>query len=373
MRIVALCPYSRTGVVRRLFSAPGPGPGLGMLLVGLLCCVFGLLAPGPGAAAQTPPADAWAPLVARLTADGFDPSVVRPIFSRPEVRFDASVMAQKMTELYTTKYGSSLATAIAGRLYELGYLDVRPKGKASGRLTAAIKAYQQLHALPVDGKPGPELLSLLRQDTAKAPPGFTLPPPAARTGPAVYRSILTPERLAEAEVFHGSWLPVLQHIQQVYGIAPEIAVGLLAVETRLGKFLGEKSALITLASMAMVQRIAEVLPFFQNEQLTPAQRTWMAGRIKDKSDWAYAELKALLVYAAVNRQDPVGIPGSVYGAIGIAQFMPTNALKFGVDGNNDGNVDLFRCFNMFELLKFFKTTFSQQRDLSGIDFVAGDR
>ena len=34
--------------------------------------------------------------------------------------------------------------------------------------------------------------------------------------------------------------------------------------------------------------------------------------------------------------------GSIYGAIGISQFMPTNALKFGQDGDGDGRVDLFR-------------------------------
>jgi membrane-bound lytic murein transglycosylase B len=35
------------------------------------------------------------------------------------------------------------------------------------------------------------------------------------------------------------------------------------------------------------------------------------------------------------------IPGSFYGAIGIAQFMPSQVLRHGVDGNGDGVVDLF--------------------------------
>ena len=30
-----------------------------------------------------------------------------------------------------------------------------------------------------------------------------------------------------------------------------------------------------------------------------------------------------------------------YGAIGLCQFMPTNAVRFGVDGDRDGVVDLF--------------------------------
>ena len=39
--------------------------------------------------------------------------------------------------------------------------------------------------------------------------------------------------------------------------------------------------------------------------------------------------------------DPLTVPGSLYGAIGIAQFMPSKALRYGVDGNGDGAVNLF--------------------------------
>ena len=39
--------------------------------------------------------------------------------------------------------------------------------------------------------------------------------------------------------------------------------------------------------------------------------------------------------------DPYDIIGSYAGALGIAQFMPSNILILGEDGNRDGSVNLF--------------------------------
>jgi membrane-bound lytic murein transglycosylase B len=39
--------------------------------------------------------------------------------------------------------------------------------------------------------------------------------------------------------------------------------------------------------------------------------------------------------------DPVSIKGSYAGAMGIAQFMPSNILAYGEDGNGDSRIDLF--------------------------------
>jgi membrane-bound lytic murein transglycosylase B len=60
-----------------------------------------------------------------------------------------------------------------------------------------------------------------------------------------------------------------------------------------------------------------------------------------KSGWAYTELKALLTYARREGIDPTSINGSYAGAMGIAQFMPSNVLAYAKDGDQDGRVDLF--------------------------------
>jgi membrane-bound lytic murein transglycosylase B len=59
-----------------------------------------------------------------------------------------------------------------------------------------------------------------------------------------------------------------------------------------------------------------------------------------RSKWAYKELKAFLKYTHKEGLDPAAIPGSFAGAMGLSQFMPSNILKYGKDGNNDGSLDL---------------------------------
>ena len=51
--------------------------------------------------------------------------------------------------------------------------------------------------------------------------------------------------------------------------------------------------------------------------------------------------KALLSYCYANGIDPLEVKGSVYGAIGLCQFMPSNISLYAVDGNGDGIIDLF--------------------------------
>jgi len=284
----------------------------------------------------------WNPLVERLATDGFDPVETMAIFARPAAAFDASAMGAKMLDLFRAKFGSTLLKKIQTRLDELGYDPGEADGKASSKTRRAIRGFQMVQGLPIDGQSSDKLLTLLLQTKERAPEGFALPEPEpTREGPQVYRSVLSAERMAEAREFYKKHKPLLDEVDKTYGIPPEIAVGLLAVETRVGKFLGDRNALVALASMAASADPAVFSPFLGYEELTPERLEWLTERARQKADWAYAELKGLLTYCRTNRIDPLAVPSSIYGAIGICQFMPTNALKYGVDGNRDGIVDLF--------------------------------
>ncbi len=284
----------------------------------------------------------WGPLIERLVADGFDREELINLYCRPEVILDRSPMASKMDELYEPKLILKITGPIQRRLAELGYEPGPPTGKMGATTRRAIMAFQYVHGLTVDGKPSMELLRQLREEHRKAPPSVKelYFPPKAR--PLVYESVLQPERIAEARDFLAQNQDLLRRIHQRYGIPPKVAVGLLALETRVGNYLGEKEAFTTLSSMAICIDLREIEPFMKDRPVIPGLRPWLQKRCREKADWAYSELKALLRYAKTNRVSLMGLPGSVYGAIGICQFMPTNALRYGVDGDGDGRVDLFK-------------------------------
>jgi membrane-bound lytic murein transglycosylase B len=118
-------------------------------------------------------------------------------------------------------------------------------------------------------------------------------------------------------------------------------VAILLVETDLGRYLGPDRAFNILASMAAATDIDRVKPWLPPELLESTERGRVEKKLKDKSQWAYEELRALLIYSEQNKIDPLEIKGSIFGAIGLCQFMPSNALRFGIDYDHDGKVDLF--------------------------------
>ncbi len=134
---------------------------------------------------------------------------------------------------------------------------------------------------------------------------------------------------------------LFKQISRKHGVPREVVMAVLLVETGFGKNLGHTPAFTVLASMAATDR-AEMLAFSGNSaQTRRLSSTTLAATLKYKSSWAYNELKALIFYAESQNIHAASIPGSMYGAIGLCQFMPSNIIPYGADGDNDGIVDLF--------------------------------
>ena len=167
------------------------------------------------------------------------------------------------------------------------------------------------------------------------------PPKPKVEGPELYTSYLNPLLIMQAKVFLETQRASLREARARFGVPEEVLVALLLVETKLGRNVGSKSALSTLASMALAGDFNLVAPHIERRDLSPELALWLRWRTAQKAAWAYKELKALLIYAKKAGADPAGIPGSVYGAIGLCQFMPTNAVRYGSDLDGDGRVDLF--------------------------------
>jgi membrane-bound lytic murein transglycosylase B len=158
---------------------------------------------------------------------------------------------------------------------------------------------------------------------------------------STYERFLQPSAIAGARSYSQKNMAALEDVEKRYCVPKEVVVAILLVETDLEGFLGTKPAFNTLASMALSTNLETIRPYLPAGLITPDNEDFAIKRCIRKSDWAYGELKALIRYASARGIDPLSIPGSIYGAIGICQFMPSAIFSFGVDADNDGHIDVF--------------------------------
>jgi membrane-bound lytic murein transglycosylase B len=130
-------------------------------------------------------------------------------------------------------------------------------------------------------------------------------------------------------------------MEKAYGVPGPLVASIMWIETGYGGFFGKARAAHSLASMAAAADYGLVAPRLSDIDIDSETRAFMVETAGKRGSWAADELAALLAYAWANGLDPASFPGSIYGAIGYGQFMPSNIAKFAVDGNRDGRIDLF--------------------------------
>jgi membrane-bound lytic murein transglycosylase B len=157
-----------------------------------------------------------------------------------------------------------------------------------------------------------------------------------------YDQFLSQESLQKARKFIQDHLSELNAAEASLGVNKEVITAIMLVETRLGTYLGSSSILNTLSSLAALKESAyrEIVWNSMQEDRRP-DRSAFEEKANAKSAWGYQELKAFLKYTGREKIDPATIQGSYAGAMGISQFMPSNILAYGRDGNLDGRIDLF--------------------------------
>ena len=179
------------------------------------------------------------------------------------------------------------------------------------------------------------------------------PGPAPK--PEVLTRYLNPILLAGAYAYFREHAEDFAAIRKRYAVPGDVLTALMLVETKLGTQVGSKNALTILASMALGGDFDRISDLIEPSDIPAETREWLVRRTAQKGNWGYEELKALITYARRNSQDPLNIPSSVYGAIGLCQFIPSSAIHYGVDGNGDGKVDLFDNTDaLFSMANFLK-------------------
>lgn len=192
--------------------------------------------------------------------------------------------------------------------------------------SAPLPEFMGQKAVELYGRYGKASLTLSGEDRGKfAPPDYTRI--AGGMSVAVGRKTIA----ANAKFF--------ERLYQQYGVPAPFIVAVLMVETGLGAETGKQSALLALGSMASTGSLNDVLHIISGIE---KNQDALQDLIKARSDRAYDELKALIKYADISGKNAAAIPGSVYGAIGICQFMPSNISRFGVSTSGKRSVpDLF--------------------------------
>lgn len=146
------------------------------------------------------------------------------------------------------------------------------------------------------------------------------PTPAAKNWRAYQSRFIEPVRIAAGVKFWRANQAALQRASDQYGVPPEAIVGIIGVETIYGRYMGNFRALDALTTLTF------------DYPDTPNREERQATFRKNLED--------LLVWTHDQQIDPTTVLGSYTGAIGIPQFLPSSIVKYAVDFDGNGHIDL---------------------------------
>jgi len=131
-----------------------------------------------------------------------------------------------------------------------------------------------------------------------------------------YRKIfLTPGRIDGGVDFWRENADVLARAESTFGVAPQVIVAIIGVETRYGSNTGRHRVLDALSTLAF--------------------------DYPPRSEFFSGELEQYLILAREEDIDVVTTTGSYAGAMGYGQFIPSSYRNYAVDFDADGKRDLW--------------------------------
>ena len=139
----------------------------------------------------------------------------------------------------------------------------------------------------------------------------------------VYRSrFIDPIRIAAGVKFWQANQATLERAEKEYGVPIDIIVGIIGVETIYGRDTGSFRVLDALTTLA-----------FDFPDSHP--------RARERSEFFKGEVEQFLTLQSRRSADPFEPRGSFAGAMGMPQFMPSSWVKYAVDYDGDGTIDLW--------------------------------
>ncbi|MFC4277753.1 lytic murein transglycosylase B [Achromobacter aloeverae] len=196
----------------------------------------------------------------------------------------------------------------------------------SGQLRPEVDAYaRQLAAdrgLPVDALLG--ALSGARYSETVA--RLIAPPPGKKISRSwiTYRSrVVEPKTIGWGVSFWQENQDALNRAAQRFGVPASIIVGIIGVETRYGRNMGSFRVLDSLSTLA----------FDYPDPSKPDRARMFRDQLSD--------FLTLVMQGKLDLQTR----GSYAGAIGMPQFMPGSIMRYAIDGDGSGHIDLANSAN----------------------------
>jgi membrane-bound lytic murein transglycosylase B len=155
-------------------------------------------------------------------------------------------------------------------------------------------------------------------------PRLMLPPPrgTAKNWRAYRSRFIDPVRIRAGLRFWQRNRATLARAQQDFGVPPEIVVGIVGVETIYGQVMGNFRVIDALATLT-----------FDFPTRHP--------RAQARQAFFQDELEQFLSLCQRTGMNPLTPQGSYAGAMGMPQFMPSSWVRWAIDYDGDGQIDLW--------------------------------
>lgn len=293
-------------------------------------------------------------------ADDGSVPIGTPVLEAPEKQTDTDRLEEKtLSSRQVAPSGATPVFGLSGAALPVPQGAMPdPLPPASPRHGAPAAVWQPLlQRLAADGIAGPQVTALfaaLPDEATQSPMGRKMkelyrrrflpsPPAVGKTRQQYYKGVVTEANARLCADFVRQNAAAFDAAQRRYGVPPSVAVALLFVETRLGRVLGDvkENAFYTLASMAVSREPDSIRQWLPQLPGYEKHLDWLRETMPRRADWAYRETRALVEHMLRDQVPADHLPGSIYGAVGLCQFMPSNISTYGADGDGDGRVDLF--------------------------------
>jgi len=157
-----------------------------------------------------------------------------------------------------------------------------------------------------------------------------------REVPDIYAKFLTFEAILLAKTFLRENLKTLNEMERRFDVEKEIAVAILLVESRFGENIGKHRVIPTLASLAIMGSTENLLKNYSAiwEANPEVPFDLIENIAKRRANWAYKELKHFLDIIQAEQMDPLEVYGSIAGALGMPQFIPSSYKAYALNKNS---------------------------------------